>query len=55
LCTIGAIHPPPIEVGVFLHFMIKVLKSNNNQIKVLVNGCTGIDLPVMDEYEQFYK
>lgn len=22
MCAIGAIHPPPIEVGVFLHFLI---------------------------------
>jgi hypothetical protein len=26
MCAIGAIHPPPIEVGVFLHFMIKYQK-----------------------------
>ena len=23
MCSIGAIHHPPIEVGVFLHFLIK--------------------------------
>jgi hypothetical protein len=31
MCSIGAIHHPPIEVSVFLHFIIKPVKTVNKK------------------------
>jgi len=32
MCAIGAIHPPPIEVGVFLHFLINKWGENYEKL-----------------------